>query len=229
MRHSPKHAVSADGREDFLEPALVFILLKYRDAILGQPLLEIGVGSGRTTLYLSRLTSEYVGIDSSDPMVSHCRVRFPDLRFDLCDARDLTRFADESFRWVVLSMNGAGATDDDGWARALAEVARVLQSGGVAVFSARNQNCRDAIAGPTRDRKWNPFALAAKVARWIQDHGAENHSRRRYCVGREEQRQQLENAGLTLVELFDSWANALGAHSDDSSSPSIWYVARKGR
>ncbi len=248
--YSRERAVAAYSADDLLEPSLVLILLTYRDGILGQPVLDIGVGAGRTTLYMSRLTADYVGIDYSEAMVSYCRARFPGVRFDHCDARDLSRFPDESFRLVMFPFNGIGAIDHEGRLRALAEIARVLQPGGLFAFSAHNRNHATAREGPHLEWSGNPFALAANAMRWIRH--MRNHARIRrhqvetveyalvndrtqdysllqYYVSKDEQRRQLDKVGLSVVDMFDAWANPLAEHSDDSASPSIWYVARKQR
>jgi SAM-dependent methyltransferase len=248
--YSGERAVSACTADSFLEPALVFILLTYRDAILGQPVLDIGVGGGRTTLYLSQLTSDYVGIDYSPPMVAHCHARFPGVRLEVCDARDLSRFDDGSFRLVLFSFNGIDAVDHEGRMQALAEIARVLQPGGIFAFSSHNRNCRPARRRPALEWTRNPFAFAASVARWLGQRrthsrlapleaelpeyalvndGSEDYSLIHYYLTKEEQRRQLEKAGLLLVEMFDSSAKPVSEQSDDSASPSIWYVARKAR
>jgi SAM-dependent methyltransferase len=243
-------AVAASASEDTLEPALVLILLTYRDSILGQPILDIGVGAGRTTLYMSRLTSEYVGIDNSEAMVAYARARFPGIRLDVGDARDLGRFVDESFRLALFSRNGIDALDHEGRLRALEETARVLQPGGLFAFSSHNRNHANGRGRPRLAWKGNPLTLAADVADWMRD--MRNHARvgrheydgadyaivndaahhyalLHYCVSKEEQRRQLDQVGLTVVDMFDAWANPLAEHSDDAASPSVWYVARKQR
>jgi trans-aconitate methyltransferase len=56
----------------------------------GMAVLDLGVGGGRTTSYLSRIASRYVGVDYSEAMIHACRRKFLDLDFMLADASDLS-------------------------------------------------------------------------------------------------------------------------------------------
>ena len=46
----------------------------------GMAILDIGVGGGRTTPYLSQKAARYVGVDYSEEMVQSCRRKFPQNR-----------------------------------------------------------------------------------------------------------------------------------------------------
>ena len=72
----------------------------------GCDILDIGVGAGRTTPYLSRLASRYVGADLSEAMIARCQEKFPNLTFLVVDATDLSALPDASFDVVVFSFNG---------------------------------------------------------------------------------------------------------------------------
>src|SRR5688572_4908867 len=45
------------------------------DEVRGQPILDIGVGAGRTVGALTQVSSDYLGIDYSAEMVAACRAR----------------------------------------------------------------------------------------------------------------------------------------------------------
>lgn len=243
-------AVSAFSSDDILEPPLALALLKYHDYIASQPVLDVGVGAGRTTLYLTRLTSAYVGIDYSDAMVNHCRARFPGARFERCDAQDLSMFGDESFRFVLISFAALGAIGHAPRIRALQEIARVLEPGGVLAFSAHNRRCMRMRGGPSLDRSRNPLTQAANVVDWIRR--TRNHARMRpleydgneyalvndpshdytllhYYIAKDAQRRQLESTGFRLLEMYDHDGNTIVEGDDDRASPWIWYAARKAR
>jgi SAM-dependent methyltransferase len=246
--YSRPRSVSAFSADDYLEPSLILILLRYRHAIENKPVLDIGVGAGRTTLYLSRFTSDYVGVDYSPAMVTHCRRRFPGVRIELCDASDLGCFRDGSFSFVLFTYCGIDAIGHDARLRALGEITRVLEPGGVCAFSAHNRAFADARSGPHIGFSRNPVTQAANVLRWVRR--ARNHARLRtfefdgpeyavvndaaeeysllhYYITRDAQRRQLDEAGLGLVEMYDRWLNPVSELTDDSASPWIWYVARK--
>jgi SAM-dependent methyltransferase len=104
-------------------------------------LLDVGVGAGRTTLHFARLADEYVGMDMSPAMVETCRARFPHLRFEVADVRDLSRFADGAFDVVLFSFNGIDIVGGDAARqRAFTEMRRVCASGGRLFFSSENLN-----------------------------------------------------------------------------------------
>jgi SAM-dependent methyltransferase len=104
-------------------------------------LLDVGVGAGRTTVHFARLADEYVGMDMSSAMVETCRARFPHLRFDVADVRDLSRFADGAFDVVLFSFNGIDIVGGDAARqRAFTEMRRVCASGGRLFFSSENLN-----------------------------------------------------------------------------------------
>ena len=68
-----------------------------------------------------------------------CPARYPQLEFHHGDATDLSRFEDRHFDAVVFSANGIEyIRTDEGRAKCLREVARVLKPGGVFVVSSHN-------------------------------------------------------------------------------------------
>lgn len=105
----------------------------------GMAILDLGVGGGRTTPFLSQLASHYVGVDYSEEMIRVCRSKFPQLQFEVDDAADLSRFADASFDAVVVAFNGIGnLAPDEKREQCLRECYRVLKPSGVLIFSSHN-------------------------------------------------------------------------------------------
>lgn len=105
----------------------------------GSAVLDLGVGGGRTTSYLSSRASRYVGIDYSAEMIRRCQKRFPDREFILADASDLKALESTSFDAVVFAFNGIDyVIPDDARRRCLGECWRVLKPNGVLLFSSHN-------------------------------------------------------------------------------------------
>src|SRR5690348_11560180 len=82
------------------------LLARYGADIAAAHGLDLGVGAGRTTAFLSDLAASYVGLDFSTAMVAACRQRYPRVDFRLGDARDLSGFCEDHFDLVLFSFNG---------------------------------------------------------------------------------------------------------------------------
>jgi len=125
-------------------------------------ILDLGVGGGRTTPYLSAIASRYVGVDYSEEMILACRSRFPDLEFKVADAADLSQFPDSSFDAVIFSFNGLDCLAPYEKREAcLRECHRVLKRGGIYIFSTHNPRSLFLDWQWDRDRL---RTLAGKVA-----------------------------------------------------------------
>jgi SAM-dependent methyltransferase len=125
-------------------------------------ILDIGVGGGRTTPYLAELSHHYVGIDYSEEMIQACRSRYPSQRFEVCDASNLTSFADKTFDAVVFSFNGIDYLGPDARSRCFSEVARVLVDDGKFIFS--SHNARQLALAPVL-RGVNPLRGILRIGR----------------------------------------------------------------
>jgi len=69
-------------------------------------ILDLGVGSGRTTPCLSAIAARYVGVDYAQEMIALCQEKFPRLEFLVADASNLSVFAESTFDAVVMAFNG---------------------------------------------------------------------------------------------------------------------------
>jgi SAM-dependent methyltransferase len=133
----------------------------------GQPILDIGVGGGRTVPLLRAVSEDYVAIDYTAELVEACKRRYPDVNVSIGDARDLSRFADGSLALVAFSFNGIDAVNPEDRLKVLREAHRVLRKGGVFFFSVHN------VYGPGKDEGLhfgihstrNPLKLAVRVLR----------------------------------------------------------------
>jgi SAM-dependent methyltransferase len=126
----------------------------------GMTILDLGMGGGRTTPYLSSIAGRYVGADYAAEMVAVCQRKFPALKFENADAADLSIFAASSFDAVVMAFNSIDSViPDESRYRALREIHRVLQPKGVLIFS--SHNARSILVRPS----WNPRRLASLAKR----------------------------------------------------------------
>lgn len=219
----------------------------------GKPILDIGVGGGRTVEALRRISHDYLGIDYSQGMVDACRKRFPDARFELADARALSDVAGDSIFLAVFSCNGIGMVSHADRLRILTEVHRVLRPGGMFVFSTHNRNSPEYRRGfqfPALHWSMNPLRAMVRTARFASETLLRVRNRRRfrpneihaphysvindvchhygtmlYYVTLEDQQRQLRDAGFEAdAEAYD--LDGRRVH-DDTSHDSIALIARK--
>lgn len=226
-----------------LQPAERYLFERYVPA--GARVLDLGVGAGRTTPHLAARAARYVGLDYSEAMVERARARFPDREIVHGDATDLSRFGDGELSVVVFSFNGLGCLPTDELrARALSEIARVLEPGGAFVFSIHNAGCLlfwpDFAGASPLKRAWRaayaavasarvlrsrlPSGAAWRGAAYVPEVNAGGTKGSRTIVWAAEParvRRELDAAGLTLVERV--------APSHPASPPGVgvpwWYYA----
>jgi ubiquinone/menaquinone biosynthesis C-methylase UbiE len=89
-------------------------------------LLDLGCGTGQSRQLYARHTKEYVGVDLCERAIAAARVRFPESKWLVADARTLP-FPDESFDVVAFSSVLHHIPD---FSAALREAGRVLRPGG---------------------------------------------------------------------------------------------------
>ena len=107
-------------------------------------ILDIGVGTGRTTGPLSDLFEKYVGIDRSQNMIATARSLYPNADLRTMDARGL-EFTDQ-FDCVMFSFNGIDYVDYPSRQSIFQQIANVLRSEGYLVYSTHNLHNR-RVAG----------------------------------------------------------------------------------
>ena len=149
------------AREGPIDGAEAAILRRLAHEVRGEPILDIGVGGGRTVPLLRALTDDYIGIDYLEELVGLTRSRFPDARIEHHDARDLSAFEDGSFALVVFSTNGIDGISHEDRGTTLAEICRVLRPGGWFFYSTHNL-AHSAAGAPPWNRWW--FVCRPRIA-----------------------------------------------------------------
>jgi len=248
-------AVSTYAHDAELSAPERALIERIADETRGQPILDLGVGAGRTVAGLRAVSEDYVGVDYTLAMTETCRARYPRVRFEHGDARDLSRFPDSHFQLVVFSCNGLGMVGHADRLRVLAEVRRVLRPGGAFLFSNHNLRCPQhhvRFELPPFELAKNPARVAVRAVRFARSLITRARNRRRYRPLEERhadhailnstchdygtllyyielaaQRRQLEQAGFAPGAL----AYDLSGHeiSGDTLDDSICYLARRPR
>ncbi|KNZ33280.1 MAG: hypothetical protein AD742_06670 [Methylibium sp. NZG] len=212
------------ARPDGLLPHERASLDQVADEVRGGPVLDIGVGGGRTVRALMKVSPDYLGVDYSQEMIDACRTRFPHARFEHADARRLSNVRDASISLAVFSCNGISMVGHDDRLAIMREVYRVLKPAGVFLFTTYNRNSPEAKAGfrfPDLHLTANPVRMLVRAARFVKDTAISFHQRRQhikheihtssyavlndvchnygvmlYYITLARQRQQLEDAGF---------------------------------
>nr|WP_314142865.1 class I SAM-dependent methyltransferase [uncultured Rhodococcus sp.] len=167
-----EYAGPTDG---FLDRGEAAALVAAAGVARGKPVLDVGVGSGRTTALLRLLSDRYVAIDYAPNMIEGFRRNFPDLPAHVADARDLADFTDGEFGLVVFSNNGIDTVTHDERVRVLAEFHRVLGESGTLVFSTLNRNGPSfgekpfQLSRPTQKFRFSPRRLVVSLGRRLLD------------------------------------------------------------
>ncbi len=104
-------------------------------------MLDIGVGTGRTTLHFADLVKEYIGIDYSTNMVNACKTRFPEtsrMNFLRCDVRSMEVFDDKYFDFILFSFNGIDCISYNDRLIAFEQIKRIGKHNALFCFSTHN-------------------------------------------------------------------------------------------
>lgn len=141
-------------------------------------MLDVGVGGGRTTVRFAPLVKSYIGIDYSSSMIAACRKRFaesmPRAHFEEGDATCMNAFGDDSFDFVLFSYNGIDYVSEEGRAKVLCEVTRVLRGGGYFCFSTHNilwTRYMNLLRDQWTIRPNRAIRNVAQWMKWWRDHG----------------------------------------------------------
>lgn len=104
-------------------------------------LLDIGIGTGRTTALLGNKVRNYLGIDYSEKMIDECSKIFSgkNLVLKKGDAREMTDIKDNSFDICLFSFNGIDyITNLSARETVIDEIRRIVKPGGYFIFSTHN-------------------------------------------------------------------------------------------
>ena len=210
-------------------------------------MLDMGVGAGRTTLYFVEIAEEYIGIDYSENMIKYCRQKFrknPKISFAFVDARNLSRYKDNCFDFVLFSHGGLDAVEHEDRLRILHEIHRVAMKGGYFCFSTSNldamlQYCQIKISK-------NPKVFAKELARlmlirllnpemWKHARGkhtdsghamfiigGDNWSLKTYCITPPAQINQLKHAGFNNIHIYDLQGKE--THASNATDVELYFL-----
>jgi len=198
-----------------LQPPEAQIFQELKNDLPNFRMLDIGVGAGRTTKHFASLTKEYVGIDYSTAMVEACKKKFPQYRIEVADARDLSRFENGYFDFVLFSFNGIDAVEHEDRLTILREIHRVLKKEGYFCFSTLNLNSR-LVRSPFKFYK-DPLLQSIGIYNFILNTNLRKAKPRHemiylkyreflarlYFISPKEQLGQLSDVGFSRTKAYD--------------------------
>lgn len=126
--------------------------------IMGWDVLDAGCGPGITTKHLLGLDATVTGLDASSSMLSHARDRAPQAEFLRADLGAQLPFKPKQFDLVYSSLVFDYVED---WEFLFSELARVLRSNGMLVFS-----CGHPVAETLRIDPDDYFETEAITETW---------------------------------------------------------------
>jgi ubiquinone/menaquinone biosynthesis C-methylase UbiE len=224
------------------------ILNLFKSKLNGMKMLDIGVGTGRTTLHFEKLVKEYIGIDYSERMIEACRKKFSGkgIAFEVCDARNMDMFKNENFDFILFSYNGLDCISHEDRIKALAEIRRVSAPGAYFVFSTHNiQSIRELFKFnmsanikllilslirfcKLRIKNKNYKELSLRDYAIFTD-GAQNFRVLLYYIKPASQVRQLNLLGFKNVRVFSlADGNEIKNSLEDIKDPWLYYLCEKG-
>jgi SAM-dependent methyltransferase len=243
------------AREGFVDAGEQALLSRLTAETDRRPILDIGVGAGRTIPLLAAHSDGYVAVDYLPEMVALARSRHPGVRVEQADARNLAAFADGGFAAVLFSFNGIdGLAHEDREAVHRAAM-RVLEPGGAYLFSTHNLDYGPAGLPPWHPLRWDvhngpramlgcayrmpkrarSFRRLERLARrgegWAVLVGSGyDYSVLWHHVTPDEAAAELSRSGFAApAEVFDDAGRVLGPGADVASSPWLYVLGRKAR
>jgi SAM-dependent methyltransferase len=209
--------------------------------------LELGCGAGRLTGHLLERSASVSALDLSPAMIAYCRRAYPRGDFEVGDLRDLSRFGKGSFEAVVAAFNVLDVVDDLERRAILAEIGRVLVSGGLLLMSSHNLAYAPLIEGPLRLHAQSPRGLAHSIKGLprrvrnrrrlrplqrvesgyaILNDEAHDFALLHYYIARDAQERQLKEQGFELLECLDLNGQSVATGELAAQCPELHYVAR---
>lgn len=205
-----------------LYPEEKYLFPKYYK--IGESVLDLACGMGRTTLLLHEMGLAVRGVDRSDILIEKAKRRFPylDLRVG---SYDQIEEPDNSFTHVLISINGIDlALTGTQRVAALRECARVLKPGGTFIYSSHNLKSLHWFSPYYWQRlQWKVRNSFNAIKEWAY---MEENGLHGIWTSRDFAVRQTEAAGLEFLEM--KWIPKSGVDRVDRYlSPYIHYVFTK--
>jgi len=207
-------------------------------------MLDLGVGTGRTTNYFAPLFEKYIGVDFSEAMINSCRrryVRQPNSRFEICDVLDMPDFG-MNFDFIFFSFQGIDClSSDQERIQLIGKVKTLLKPGGIFAFSSHSTAGLEKLYSFQMPRR-NPFRIITEFLRYrkirrmngsidqyldkdfvrLYD-GGENFLIQVGYIKPSSQLLQLQDAGFKRISVMDRSGNYITVSKIDQCRETVLY------
>ncbi len=224
-------SVSKSYKKDILKSEEKYIFKKYKNFFNKKPfILDVGCGTGRTTVNLVKLGYNVEAMDYSEEMIKEANKMHPKIKFKVMDACNL-KYNKEKFDMVFFSFNGLDCINPDKKRMlAIKEANRVLKKGGLFIFSSHNKYWLPFFYPK---RWWFPLnwgGIKRIIPNFTDFLFLRKYRREKHKFGNlylryisiKEQKQQLKKYGFKLIETVSPHKNLLRKFD-----PYIHYIAIK--
>lgn len=221
------------------------LLKKLAPTIKDSRILDIGIGGGRTTNYLLKISEDYTGVDYVQQFAEETQEKYPEANILCRDATNMAEFESETYDFVLFSYNGIDSISHAQRLLVLKEANRVLKKGGVFMFSSHNRDYKYFNKLPWRRRiefsknffkfyfyclyhlpkhyKMKRHEIFTEEFAFLND-GDHRYSLLLYYISIDKQRKQLDRTGFSSVEAYDLDGKLT---ENDHMSHWIYYLATK--
>lgn len=229
------------------------LLKLFKDRWAGMTMLDVGVGTGRTSYTFAPIVKRYVGIDYSSLMIESSRSLLREdetTSFLVCDARDMAGTLDERFDFVLFSFNGLDSVGHEDRLAILSEIRRVTKDDGYFCFSSHSlltlpftaerpsfdlrrpirsayqqlKAARRAVRLGRQARQIDEEALRREGWGLLRD-GAHQFELVVYYVDPSYQARQLEDHGFRVVDVYNLDGDAVSIDRP-GRDPWLYYLCR---
>jgi SAM-dependent methyltransferase len=242
--------------ESWIDPGEKAAFGEIAEECRDQPLLDIGIGAGRTIPLMKRLSGDYIGIDYTAKLLDHARARYPGTDVRHMDARDMSTLPSDHYALTAFSCNGIDCVTYEDRVVILKEMMRVTRPGGLVFFSGHNRDgpgFHDSLSNLMPRFTPNPLRFGWRILRAVRSlplatynylrHAPFHSNHDGYSIKTaaahffgilivyttlNEQRRQLASLGLKLEAVFGS-GDGQRIPDDAQRSDAWWlhFIARK--
>lgn len=229
-----------------LYPVETVLFERHRSLFAGKRVLDLGVGSGRTTRPLLPLVADYLGVDRSEAMLAAARKSFPTAAFLDMDVRAIADLGAERFDFVLGALAILSAFGHEERLGVIDAVCHVLAPGGVFAFSFHNRRWKRAGRMPLHAHSWRPheFVNSVHPKSWMNYLRLKRFAREEaeyalhvdpahrwsglfYFTDMETQTRQLARAGFTVIDRLGEDGRIIQSGEVTANDGLITLVAQK--